>query len=93
MSQLPNDQEQRATQNALVSSSFAHLASSTLFPAYADTGSQQAAGWLQNASFPAMPASSQPSTSSIDQEARSEPGLQMLSTPAAAASMSGLCTC
>ena len=45
---------------------------SSLFPAYAVTSSQQAAGWLQNASFIAMPAASKPAEGSTDQEARSK---------------------
>lgn len=94
MSQLSDDQEQSANQNVHPSSSVAHPTPATLFPAYASTEGQQAAGWLQNASFRAMPASSQPNTSTTDQEARSKPGisLQALAAPSAVASMSGLCT-
>ncbi len=49
----------------------APAASASLFPAYAGTAGQHAAGWLQNASFPAMAPPLKPAPSADDLEARS----------------------
>ncbi len=42
-----------------------------LFPAYAGASGPHAAGWLQNASFPAMPAQPKAAPGTEEQEARS----------------------
>jgi len=44
----------------------------SLFPAYADASGLHAAGWLQNASFPAMPAQPKTAPGTEEQEARSK---------------------
>ena len=47
-------------------------AAAGLFPAYAGASGPQAAGWLQNASFPAMPAQPKAAPGTEEQEARSK---------------------
>ena len=44
----------------------------SLFPAYAGASGVHAAGWLQNASFPAMPAQPKAAPGTEEQEARSK---------------------
>lgn len=44
----------------------------SLFPAYAGASGPRAAGWLQNASFPAMPAQPKAASGTEEQEARSK---------------------
>ena len=44
----------------------------SLFPAYAGASGPHAAGWLQNASFPAMPAQSKAAPGTEEREARSK---------------------
>ena len=44
----------------------------SLFPAYAGAGGPHAAGWLQNTSFPAMPAQPKAAPGTEEQEARSK---------------------
>ena len=61
--------------------SFANPAPSSLFPAYAAASGQQATGWLQNASFPAMSAPTQPEVGTADQAARSTLMIPYMSAP------------
>ncbi len=44
----------------------------SLFPAYAGASGPHAAGWLQNASFPAMPAQPKAPPGTEEQEAKSK---------------------
>ena len=44
----------------------------SLFPAYAGAAGQHAAGWLQNSSFPAMPAQDDTAAGTESQDARSK---------------------
>ena len=61
--------------------SLANPAPSSLFPAYAAASGQQATGWLQNASFPAMSALKQPEVGSAGQAARSKLMIPYISAP------------
>ena len=78
-------QDQKSTvdqvENQHDSASVANAAPSSLFPAYAAASGQQATGWLQNASFPAMSAPKQPEAGTADQAARSKPTISCTSAP------------
>lgn len=80
MSHVHNDHKATLDQveNQHDGASFSNPAPSSLFPAYAAPGMQQATGWLQNASFPAMPATKQTEAGTADQAARSK--LEVLAT-------------